>query len=263
MFYTFLATFVSFFDIFENQTTKNNNHLKKNYFILLFGLLIYSQNNYCQSDNEVQTYNWFDNKPGKESLEFRTGVGHLNFDHTIDDQHRYYNTNEFKNGSIVYNGQNYYNIDLKYDIFADVLVAKPYPETPRIQINLVKEKMNSFKIENEKFVNLTQINSTFRGGYYEETIIKNDCILYIKYLKEQKVVVKDNFLLTGYTPHCEFLLLKDDKFVSINTKSEILELYPKQKRKINDFYFMNKDLKKQNPGLFMKNLMKYINNFNL
>lgn len=229
----------------------------------MFGLLIYSQNNYCQNYDDIKTYEWFDNNLGKESLEFITGTGHLNFDNTIDNQHRYYTTNEFKNGSIVFNGQNHYNIDLKYDIFADELVIRPYPERVRIQINLLKEKINSFKIENENFVNLKQQNTAYKGGYYQETVVGENCILYIKYIKLKTQIIKDNFLLTSYIPQYEFLLLKEGKFILINDQSEIVKLYPTEKRKINDFYSINKNLKKENPGLFMKKLMKYINNYNL
>lgn len=237
--------------------------MKKNYFILLFGLLIYSQNNYCQNYTDIQTYEWFDTKLGKESLEFRTGTGHLNFDNTIDNEHRYYNINEFKNGSIVFNGQTHYNIDLKYDTFADELVIRPYPDRARIQINILKEKTDSFKIENENFVNLKPQNATYKAGYYQETIVGENCILYTKYIKLKTQIIKDNYLLTSYIPYHEFLLLKEGKFILINSQSEIVKLYPTQKRKINDFYYINKKLKKESPGLFMKKLMKYINNYNL
>ncbi len=262
-FLKFLVVFVSFFDNFENQETKPYSPLKKNYSLILLGLFLCIQNTFGQNQNEIQTYNWFDSAIGKESLEYSAGTAHLNFDSTIDNQHRYYKLDQFKNGNITYNNQSYYNLDLKYDIFTDELIIRPYPENSRIQINLVKEKMNSFMIENEKFVNLKDLNTTYKSGYYEENIIGDNCILYIKYIKAKKSIIEGTSSLISYTPYCEFLLLKENKFILINSKSEIIKLYPKQKRRIDDFYSINKGLKKESPGLFMKNLMKYINNFNL
>jgi len=235
---------------------------KKTLFYLLFGL---SLNIYCihgQSNNEISTYNWFDNNLGKESLDFNNGTGHLNFDKTINNQNRYL-VDEFRNGSITYNNQNYFNLDLKYDIFNDELVVKPYPETNYIQINLLKEKVDSFKIGNEKFANLKLLPATFKGGYYEETLIGKNSILYIKYYKEKRDIIKDEHFLIGYIQNYDYVVLKDNTFSLINSKKAIIQLYPDQKRRINDFFFKNKDLKKENPILFMKSLMKYINNFNL
>lgn len=246
------------------KTTNPLKKIQKNpYFIILFGLLLNIPNIYSQNNNTIPTYNWFDKTIGKESLDFNNGTAHLNFDKTIDNQNRYYITDEFKTGTITYSGQNYFNLDLKYDIFNDELILRPYTETTHIQINLLKEKIDSFKIGDEKFVNLKQLPINLKRGYYEETVMANNSILYIKYYKEKREIIKDNYFLIGYLQNYDYVLLKDNKFTLINDKKEIIKLYPDQKRKINDFFFANNDLKKENPGLFMKNLMKYINNFNL
>lgn len=235
---------------------------KELFFIILFGLFLNISQVFSQNNNDIFTYNWFDKNLGKESLPFNNGTGHLNFDKTIKDQNRYYIADEFKNGAINYQGQDYFNLDLKYDIFNDELVLRPYIETSYLQINLLKEKVDFFKIGNEKFVNLKQLPANFKSGYYEETVTGNNTVLYIKYYKEKKNIIKDNFFLIEYVQHNDFVLLKDNTFTLINDKKEIIKLYPDQKRKINDFFFMNKDLRKNSPGLFMKNLIKHINNFN-
>lgn len=230
-------------------------------FIILFGLLLNTSQIFGQNNNEILTYNWFDKNFGKESLDFNNGNGHLNFDQTINDHHRYYKTDEFKNGNIIYEGQSYFNLDLKYDLFNDQLVIRPYIESPYIQINLLKEKVDFFKIGNQKFVNLKLLPHSLKTGYYEETVTGNNSILYIKYYKEKRDIIKDDHFLISYKQNSDFLLLKDNTFILINDKKEIIKLYPEQKRKIQNFFSTNKDLKKDNPGLFMKNLMKYINNF--
>lgn len=230
-------------------------------FIILIGLFLSTPKIFSQSNNEVITYNWFDKNIGVESLNFNNGSGHLNFDRTINDQHRYYNTDQFKNGSIIYEGQSYFNLDLKYDIFNDQLIVRPYIESTNIQINLIKEKVDSFEIDNEKFINLKQTSTNFKSGYYEEVIIGNSAVLYIKYNKEKNDVIRGYSVFIEYKSHSDYLLLKDNKFTLINDKTELIKLYPDQKRKINDFFLMNKDLRKSNQVLFMKNLIKYINNF--
>lgn len=236
---------------------------KKLYFLILFGLFLNIYSIRSQTNNEIATYNWFDKNLGIESLGFKNGPAHLNFDKTANNQNRYY-VDEFKSGSITYNGQNYFDLYLKYDIHDDELVLRPYNESNTTKINVVKDYVSSFKIGNEKFVNLKELNSSnYKTGYYEEVLLANNTILYIKYYKDKNNVMKENISYIEYLPKYDFILLKEKNFHLINDKKEIIKLYPADKRKINDFYFKNRSLKKEDPSLFMKSLMKYINNLNL
>ena len=236
------------------------NHQQKAIFLVLFGLFLNIHSSQSQTNDDITVYNWFDKNLGLESLDFKNGLAHLNFDKTPPNQNRYL-TNEFKKGSINYNEQYYFDLFLKYDIHSDELVLRPYDEANTTKINLIKENINSFTIGTDKFINLKELNtSTFKGGYYEEVLIGNNITLYIKYYKEKKKSAKDEINLIDYVPKYEFVLLKENKYSVINEKKEIIALFPDSKRKINDFYIMNRDLKKDNFPLFMKNLIKYINN---
>ncbi|WP_426486575.1 hypothetical protein [Flavobacterium sp. 2] len=229
--------------------------------LCLFGLLLNIPSIHSQSIKETEIFNWFDKNTGIESLDIKNGPAHLNFDRTIGNQHRYYGADEFKKGSINYNGQDYFDVYLKYDIFADQLVLRPYDLQNTTKIDLIKANITHFKIGDENFVKLKDLNnSSFKGGYYNETVIKNNQALYIKYYKEKKKNIKEELDLVDYKPRYEFILWKDSKFNLINEKKEIIVLFPESKRNINDFYLMNRSLRKENPPLFMKNLMKYINN---
>lgn len=236
------------------------NHQQKTIFLVLFGLFLNIYSSQGQTNDDITVYNWFDKNLGLESLDFKNGLAHLNFDKTATNQNRYL-IDEFRKGSINYNDQLYFDLFLKYDIYSDELVLRPYDEANTTKINLVKDKIKSFTIGNDKFTNLKVLNtSIFKGGYYEEILIGNNITLYIKYYKEKKKSVKDEINLIDYVPKYEFVLLKENKYNLITEKKEIITLFPDGKRKINDFYLMNRDLRKENPSLFMKNLIKYINN---
>ncbi|MDQ6470380.1 hypothetical protein RB619_06985 [Flavobacterium sp. LHD-80] len=237
------------------------NSQKKVIFLSLFGLLLNIYSIHSQSVKEIETFNWFDKNTGIESLDIKNGRAHLNFDKTVENQHRYYGPDEFRKGSVRYNSQNYFDLYLKYDIYADELVLRPYDEQNNTKINLIKSNVSNFKIGNETFVNLKELNNTaFKGGYYEEIAINSNQIFYIKYYKEKKKNIKEEFNLIEYTPRYEFILWKENKFNLINDKKAIIALFPESKRKINDFYLMNRNLRKENTSLFMKNLIKFINN---
>jgi len=237
------------------------NYQQKTIFLVLFGLFLNIHSTQSQTTNDISIYNWFDKNLGIESLDIKNGPAHLNFDKTVDNQNRYYGSDDFKKGTVNYNNQNYFDQFFKYDIYNDQLVLRPYDESNNTKINLIKENINYFTLGNEKFVNLKELNNTkFKGGYYEEVVINNTITLYIKYHKEKKKNIKDESNVIEYLPRYEFILLKENKFNLINDKKEIIALFPASKTKINDFYLMNKNLRKENNSLFMKNLIKYINN---
>lgn len=214
-----------------------------------------------QTNNEILVYNWFDKNLGVESLEFENGPAHLNFDKTVNNENRYYISEDFRKGSMQYHDQNYSDLLLNYDTYTDELIIKPYGELNTTKINLFTENISSFKIGNDKFVHLKFPNlTTFRKGYYEEVPVGNNIILYIKHSKEKKKINKAEVDLIGYTDRKEFILLKQNNFYPVNDKKEIISLFQENKRKINDFYLLYRNLRKEDAVLFMKNLLKYINN---
>lgn len=236
------------------------NQKKLLYFVII-GIFLNFFSVYSQSSNETFVYNWFDKNLGVESLDFENGPAHLNFDKTVNNNNRYYISEDFKKGNINYNGQDYFDLLLNYDTYNDEIVLKPYGESNTTKINIIKENVSYFKIGNERFIKLETLNiPNFRKGYYEEVLVGNNIMLFVKYYKEKKKINKDEIDLVEFIPKYEFVLLKDSKYSSVNTKKEILALFPNNKRKINDFYLLHRDLKSENPALFTKNLLKYINN---
>lgn len=248
-----------------NPKNQINNPLKKNQIknqpLLLLFLFLNAYLIYGQTNNDISVYNWFDKNLGVESLDFENGPAHLNFDKTINNQNRYYISEEFKKGSIEYNHQSYFDVLLNYDIYNDQVIIKPYGEQNTTKINLFTENTDCFKMGSDKFVKLkTPESVNFKKGFYEEVPIGNNMVLYIKHTKEKKKSNKDEVDLIGYIPKHEFILLKENNFYPVNDKKEIITLFQNNKRKINDFYLMYRNLKKEDEVLFMKNLLKYINN---
>ncbi|BFM43344.1 hypothetical protein CFS9_19850 [Flavobacterium sp. CFS9] len=236
------------------------NQIKGQYVILLV-LFLNAYLTCGQTNNEILVYNWFDKNLGVESLEFENGPAHLNFDKTINNENRYYISEDFRKGSMQYHDQNYSDLLLNYDTYTDELVIKPYGELNTTKINLFTENISSFKIGNDQFVHLKFPNlTTFSKGYYEEVPVGNNIILYIKHSKEKKKINKAEVDLIGYTDRKEFILLKQNNFYPVNDKKEIISLFQENKRKINDFYLLYRNLRKEDAVLFMKNLLKYINN---
>lgn len=232
--------------------------------IRIFLILLCSFSNFNilfaqKKDNEL-VYNWFDKTIGKENLAVNNGKLEINYDRTLNNQNRYLTSNNYTIGSLNYDNQDYFNVNLKYDIFKDELILRPDGESDYISINLIKERIKNFKIYDRNFINLDNIlPSNFLGGYYEENLLGKSFVFYVKHYKQNRELVNDNGVFVEYFYENKYIIFYKNKFNTINNKSEIVKLFPNQKTNINDFYNLNKYLKKENQLKFMENLMKYIN----
>ncbi|WP_394759788.1 hypothetical protein [Flavobacterium sp.] len=231
--------------------------------LLLIILFFFSAVNIvlAQDNNNESVYNWFDETIGKENLALNNGVLHKNYDRTLNNQNRYFTSNDFTIGTLNYDNQDYFKVNMKYDIYEDELILNPSEESNYININLIKESVKYFILNKKKFINLNnQLPTEFLDGYYEENLIGKYFIFYIKHYKEKKELLKDNGAFIEYFYKNSFLILKDNKYIKINQKKEIIKLFPSIKKEIDDFYLLNRNLKKENEIKFMENLITYINN---
>lgn len=240
---------------------------RKSCYHILF-LLLYLMNPVSfvlgQTTENVSLYNWFDAKTSKENLPISNGTLHVNYDRTINNGNRYLFSDKFSKGIVNYNDQNYYDVNLKYDIYKDALVLNPYKDSDNIGINMIKEKTAGFTLQGRTFVNLNlngKLPSDFYTGFYEENLIGKGFIFYIKYRKEAKEIIESKFVSIDYIFKTEFILYYKNSFIKLHSKRDLTQLFPDYKTKIDDFYQMNRALETANEVQFMENLMRYVNSF--
>ncbi len=239
-----------------------NSHLTLSTLLKIVFLLGAFQEIKAQNSNEEVLYNWFDHQLGGENLAVNNGTLHLNYDRTIDNEHRYYNSNAFSKGQVTYDGQTYSDVSLKYDVFKDVLVLNPSGEQETLGVNLTKENVSDFKINGRKFINFDLkkiLPDGFPEGYYEENVTGNHFTFYIKHRKEAIQLIRNEYALISYNVRDEFVIYYKNSFSKISSKKDIIKLFPNYKDKITDFYLMNKKVAKEDKAQFMENIMKHIN----
>ena len=238
------------------------NYQKKFIILIFFGLLLNICSIHSQTSKEIDVYNLYDKTVGKENLDINNGILYTDPFRTSDG-HIYYIDDKFEKGSLSYEGQIYYETALKYDVYRDILILNPHGNSDLLGISLIKEKVQSFTIYNQKFVNLNkeQFNlPNFTSGYYEVAENSNDFVFYIKYSKLMQKKVREDGIYYQFKPSSTYYLSYQKNLYKVDTKGEILKIFPDLKKQINEFYLMNRDIRKSDPNQFMKNLMKYINN---
>ncbi|WP_029271785.1 hypothetical protein [Flavobacterium sp. KJJ] len=238
------------------------NSQKKIIFHSIFGLLLSINALHAQTAKEIEIFNWFDSTIRKENLDINNGVLYTNPYRTIDDNNLYFLGDKFEKGNLTYNGQIYYDNALKYDVYRDILILNPAGTSELIGVSLNTEKVDSFTISNRNFVKIhkEQYNlPEFLTGYYETAKFSDNFIFYIKHSKSIQKKVKDDGAYYYFKDNNHFYLDYKKNLYPINSKNDLINLFPEQKKQINEFYLMNRSIRKSDLNQFMKNLMKYIN----
>jgi len=238
------------------------NHKKKCILILIFGLFLNICNLYSQNSKEQSIYNFFDNKVGIENLGVNNGYVYKDIYTTIDNNSMYYVSNNFVKGSLNYDGQTYYDVNLKYNTYKDELIFSPHGESKYSSISLIQDKTSSFSMNGKNFVNLNKKIASLpelTTGYYEVTALRDGFNFYIKHFKKLENKTVDNKVYSNFIESNSYFVFYNNTFYTSNSKGEILKIFPNQKKQINDFYAMNREIRKSDNDQFMINLFKHIN----
>ncbi len=270
--------FQNLFYTFENVNykIKLSKHLK-NYknastLFILFGLFFNISSIYSQNGNGDSLLKWFDKTVGLENLELYNGPRHVNFYRTVDNSHSYYHSKTYSKGDVNFQGQNYYDLDLLYDVNNDILVLKSFGDYDYLGMNVVRDKTAYFTLNSRKFININLKNPnppSIMEGYYEEIVISANNILYIKHHKSKRKVINtkmnsdDNNIISTdeFRDKNEYILQYKDVYYVLRTKNDIIKIFPQFKKEIKKYYESNLQLEESDKNTFTENLLKEINNF--
>jgi hypothetical protein len=209
---------------------------------------------------EKKLYNWFDNTIGLENTTISQGVKYKENFLIHNDKHPFYKSFEYVNGSIMYNGNLYNNVYLKYDLFSEeISILLKGEQKSIITIQLFKNAIDSFTIYNTHFVKVISENDKLNRGieYYEEAYKSNFIKLLIKYSKERKEVLYKRKIYFEYVKKKNnYLVFYNNEYIKIKSKKSILKAFPKQKSYIVSFFKTNKLLRKKDFDRFLTNLIK-------
>ncbi|CAM1365590.1 hypothetical protein [Tenacibaculum xiamenense] len=169
--------------------------------------------------------------------------------------HNFFFKDEFLKGSVSYRGDIFFNIELKYDVVNDLLVARINNQNESIAIVLEKQQVDTFKINNSNFIN------TFDEKYgFLEELVKAENFSILKKHKKLARSKKDLHFV-----HHVFKKKKDRFFIKygnnyheVKSKKDFIAVFPNQKEIISKHFKTEKELRKNDFTAFVHKLMNHI-----
>ena len=229
---------------------------KSNYLVFFFiKFLFFSAVSFSQKNIEK----YFDEVIQAENLPMSNGKLYTNNYKTTDTYPFYQDA--YSKESISYKNESYDAINLKYDIFRDVLIFRPYGKSEKFGIELILENVNSFTLKNKKFVNLSlQINKNYNfiKGYYEENYKSDKLSFYIKHIKVNIDFIENKQIYKSFQSQNEYLLFTNNNFYKIKDVKEVIKIFPSLEKEIYQFEEEYSFLLRTNKDEFFEKLIKKI-----
>ncbi|MGJ8593446.1 MAG: hypothetical protein ACSHXF_12920 [Aquaticitalea sp.] len=224
--------------------------------LTFFLLFFYS----ALSQTDLQNYyNQFDDLTHGYSNDLNTGQRFEDLYPTNSDQEfRYLDTKEFKTGTVKYNTQHFFKSLLKYDLLEDNLLFENRETSSQYAIILDETLVDTFSFNGRDFVRLPEKASTFsfyKHGFFEVVLQSISYTLYVKHEKFLRKKIGDNSIYFRYNTKQTMLLEYKSEFYEINSKNDLIALFPENKDDIKSFYKTYKNLESQNKIEFMKKLL--------
>ncbi|KQC28971.1 hypothetical protein [Flagellimonas eckloniae] len=186
------------------------------------------------SEKERDYYLLFDDFIGVDNTNLYQGVLYVKEYRTINENTQFFRSDDFLSGSIDYNGQMYFDLDLKYDVYNDELLLKIIQKAGGGTIKLFKENIESFEIEGRVFEQIYA--ESLPTGFYEVLVKNAFFTLYAKRVKK-KFERKDTFIFDEFLDgRSEYVLCYTNKYVLLKSKKSITGLFPEFKNDINEYY---------------------------
>ncbi len=244
----------------------NIMNTSKNYIIfLLLPFVFFGQD----STMESEYYDWFDEVLGKEHTGLYNGKQYVDLDvnKIHENKNAFFLSDKVMIGSVMYDGQTYHNIGMKYNLEKDILLATLKSGTTVSIIQLIRDKIDEFKIEGHRFVRIANVldDNTSINGFYEVLLEDSSFSLLKKNKKNRRKHIQAGRLLSyEFISANSYILLMNKKYKKITTtRADIIKIFPEYKKEIKQFYEAYKRLRKSEPDKFMQRLFKSVINSSL
>lgn len=191
-----------------------------------------------QNNNDLATYyDWFDSKINRTNTGLYNGLEYIELYRTINERHKFFNTSNFQVGTLIYDGQFYPNVELKYDLFDQQLLFNAGYNFSVPTIILFKDKVQGFTLGNNHFFHVNGGNTNDElKGYFEVLMEKSELLLLKKNKKKRFKRIRGKTIYYEFESEAYYVLRYNDFYHKIDSKKDIVKVLPEYKAYINEYY---------------------------
>ena len=186
-------------------------------------------------NNESDYYKWFDEVTGTENSNLYEGTLVVEEYVFFKDSHKFFGSQEYLSGNVVYGGEAYFNIEMKYDLYEDEVLLGLKSDEGIKMLRLVKERIDEFIIEEHKFRKLDcEIGKTNNVPGFQEVLMETVFFTFFKKHNKLKYTRYDgNRIFHEFISDNKYTLAYNGFCFNIKSKKDIVKIFPEYKSHIN------------------------------
>jgi hypothetical protein len=150
-------------------------------------------------------------------------------------------TDSFVRGTVWYDGNEYNDVPLRYDLFHQTLTTKGFQNQD--MITLITEKINSFLLRQHRFILLKAVEDsghTIQSGFYDRLYEGRNLSLWAKRKKEFELSTKAENGAGSFKESTEYYIRLNGVFYPVNSKRDLVSVLKNKKEAIHAFVKMNR-----------------------
>lgn len=203
-----------------------------NSFILLcaWSMLVSGQTD--QSQKEV--YLLFDEIIGIENSALHYGTVYEEAHRVKSKRTKFFPGPEFVSGSLVFDGQSYFDLPLKYNVYDDELLMRVEQKLGGDILQLYQPSITSFMVNDHLFFNLN--SPEVEPGFYELMVEKPSFSLFKKHRKSLRQSLGEKLVFYEFLEEdASYFLHYRNKYSSITTIEALTALFPEHEIELGTF----------------------------
>jgi len=172
-------------------------------------------------------------------------VGKLYYPRGTTDNHPFFQDNNWKSGSVEFEGEQYSISLMKYDAQNDAVVMLKMTGKLGYPIQLDKKAIPVFLIEGHRFVFMGDFKNP---GYYEE-LCTSDTKVWARWTARKKIDANPNMKIPLFISELLFIIFKNNTYYEVKNLNELFKVYSDRKRDLKKFAKENKlSFRNDKPG---------------
>lgn len=208
------------------------------------------------SEKDPSIYAWFDDMIGQTNSGIFKGVAYSEEFRAINDEHQFFREPYFILGSVVYDGQPYFEVKLRYDVYNDQLSIKN-EKLGRLPIMVLdKEKVAEFQIGPHQFKHLNE-NETRENisGFFEILLEKDSLSLFKKHRKKRFKRTDEEVLYYEFKDGYTYYLRQGLDVYALKKANDLNRVFPKYKKEVKALRNRYASLGKSDTDAYMKSIL--------
>jgi hypothetical protein len=161
-------------------------------------------------------------------------------------------------GSVFYDGYQYNNVKMLYDIYKDELVILIYNQFMRI--SLISDKVRDFDLLNQHFIyvkNDPANSNSLKTGFYGDLYDGKIQVLSKKTKSIQNSTDYTGNIIPYFSPAKDYYLFRNGKYYTVNSQGAFLDVLNDHKKEVKQFIKSNNIRFKKAPEQAMAAIAAY------